>query len=189
MAISGAYAEADRAEIDRLFLELKYSSDFSFIDRPEHPQLLPIVDYLVALNEAHKWPTRQDFEPSKVRRSLERLILMDVIEAGRDYRCRLCGTKAALVLGQDLTSKHLSALAPEIRARWAPFFRKVLLEKRMFVYRMALTEFKKDHFLYEGLVFPFFNESEAVNLILLAGAALQRVGQGEDARIIFNMDF
>lgn len=65
-------------------------------------------------------PSRADVEPAEMKPWLSRVMLIDVIDGGRDFRYRLVGTDIASRLGFDATGTNLSALpqAPEHVAKF-----------------------------------------------------------------------
>lgn len=55
-------------------------------------------------------PERKDFDPLDMKPWLSRLMLIEVIDGGRDFRYRLVGTDVTEKLGYEITGKLLSTV-------------------------------------------------------------------------------
>jgi hypothetical protein len=75
-----------------------------------YPDLAKLVDYCQLLADDCDLPHRKDFLPSRVRWMFGHLYLVDVLEGGADYRCRVWGQFWEAIFGCDLQGKLLSDL-------------------------------------------------------------------------------
>lgn len=75
-----------------------------------YPDLTRLVDYCRGLTGGHGLPHRKDFRASQVRWLFAYLYLVDLVEGGADYRCRLWGQFWETIFGVNLLGKHLSDL-------------------------------------------------------------------------------
>ena len=77
-------------------------------------------------------PARHDIDPLEMKPWLSRLMLIEVIDAGRDFRYRLVGTDVVTRIGRDMTGKLISQLPalPEIVGRFLEEYRQVVRSGR-----------------------------------------------------------
>ena len=70
-----------------------------------------VLDYWQSLRVGGSLPSRTDFCPSRIRRALSKLMIVQVWP-GERVVCRLAGTKIVRVVGQDLTGCDIIANTP-----------------------------------------------------------------------------
>lgn len=75
------------------------------------PELRALYLYWSDKRGARRYPTRDDIAPEEIKRLLPFVLLLDVLDEGRQLRFRLVGTDAAS--GIDPTGRLLHEAAPE----------------------------------------------------------------------------
>jgi hypothetical protein len=75
-----------------------------------YPDLAKLIDHCRQLAGGRDMPHRNDFRASKVRWMFAHLYLVDVVDGGADYRCRLWGQFWETIFGINLQGKSLSDL-------------------------------------------------------------------------------
>ncbi len=75
-----------------------------------HPDLAKFIDYCSQLAGDGRLPHRDDFRASQVRWMFGHLYLVDVMEQGADYRCRLWGQFWETIFGINMRERCLSDL-------------------------------------------------------------------------------
>ena len=66
------------------------------------------VAYWSSQRQGRKLPTRRSIDPVELADLLANLVLVEVIDGGRDYLHRIAGEAAAELLGADLMGRRLS---------------------------------------------------------------------------------
>ena len=66
------------------------------------------VEYWSNQREGRKLPTRRFIDPVELANLLANLVLVEVLDGGRDYLHRIAGETAAALLGADLVGRRLS---------------------------------------------------------------------------------
>lgn len=101
----------------------------------EAGQTMPLpIDALYRLWEvkraARAMPSRRDFMIEELGPWLGHLMLVDAIDAGRDFAYRVFGTRIADFLGYDLTGKQLSTLASQRQRAVSKEYNGVIASRR-----------------------------------------------------------
>jgi hypothetical protein len=94
------------------------------------PQLGALHCLWEAKRAAAPMPSRRDFTVEELGPWLGHLMLVDAIEAGRDYVYRVFGTRIADFFGHDLTGKRLSTLTPQVQRAVGEEYGGVLATQR-----------------------------------------------------------
>lgn len=68
-----------------------------------------LLDYWTGLCDGDALPLTTDIDPIRMRPALGHVMLVDVIDGGRDFRYRLYGSLLAVVSGFDMTGRNLSS--------------------------------------------------------------------------------
>jgi hypothetical protein len=96
------------------------------------PPLAALLEYWTALRRGESLPAADKVDPLGMRRSLGYVMLVDVVEDGRDFRYRLFGSAVAAISGFDMTGRLLSEHAAST----------YLLEFSLALYRAAIQQRK-----------------------------------------------
>lgn len=75
-----------------------------------YPDLLKFADHCAQLTRVGRLPHRDSFRASQVRWMFGHLYLVDVLEQGADYRCRLWGLFWETIFGVNMRERRLSDL-------------------------------------------------------------------------------
>lgn len=75
-----------------------------------YPDLAKLVAHCQMLAVGRDMPHRNDFRASQVRWMFAHMYLVDVVDGGADYRCRLWGQFWETIFGLDLLGMRLSEL-------------------------------------------------------------------------------
>lgn len=94
----------------------------------ESRDLAALTDYWRSKRRGDAFPARADIVPGEIRSLLPAVMIVEVVEGGRDFRYRLVGTALARTVRTDPTGLLMSETTafPEIVARYRWAFREVL---------------------------------------------------------------
>jgi hypothetical protein len=131
-------------------------------------------------------PARRDLDPLEMRGFLPQVMLLDVLDGGRDFFCRVVGSDIRERIGFEMTGRLLSELNGE------PAVVEAILEEYREVVRLRRPTSARHDFVnrvtgrpkvYERLTMPLSDDGTAVNMLFgvrrdlleqqLAGAPLQ----------------
>ncbi len=111
-------------------------------------------------------PGRDAINPFELRPWLGRLLLMDVVDSGRDFRYRLHGTGLVQLFGVDLTARLVSGLAvPDVdrllnEARAA-------VASRDYVHIEATVVAEKQFVAISKLILPLATRGDDVDILMV----------------------
>jgi len=114
-------------------------------------------------------PARRDIDPVEMKPWLARLMLIEVVEGGRDFRYRLVGSDVAQRLGFEATGKLQSELpaAPEILAQFQAEHRAVVESGRPGFAVHAYVSPVSDRWIkFERLLLPLGEAGGGVTMLL-----------------------
>ena len=112
-------------------------------------------------------PAREDFDPAELRPWLGRLMLLDVVENGKDFRYRLHGTSLVELFGEDLTGCAVGELDLKRRSTLMAEYRKAFETRSpQYVPSKALAE--KEHLHIAKLVLPLASDGERVDKLMVS---------------------
>lgn len=94
------------------------------------PRLRELWRYWLALHRGADLPTRADFDPAAIPLLLPYLMLVDVVDGGRDFRYRLVGTHVARIHGADNTGRLVSQAFPSHDAAYVMRLYRWVVEAR-----------------------------------------------------------
>jgi len=90
------------------------------------PRLRELWRHWRDLHRDGRPPTRAEFDPTAIPHLMPYLMLLDVVEDGKDFRYRVVGTHVARIHGADNTGRMVSQAFPSLDAayvirlyRWA----------------------------------------------------------------------
>lgn len=143
------------------------------IEIPPPPDLStearPLFDLWNAMRAGRAMPARRDLGPVELRPWLAQIMLLEVVDGGRDFRVRLLGTDAVQGVGIDMTGKLLSELParPDIVAGFLAEYRAVATSARpgrnLHDY---ISPTSGRRVLFERLALPLSDDGATVNMIL-----------------------
>jgi hypothetical protein len=145
-------------------------TDVELIDRPDARLIDDLLDYWSRKRAGRIGPRRADIDPAEITRHLPHLLMVDVIEGGRDFRFRLVGTRIVDGLGHDNTGKRFSEAfgdQPEALAQLNALFklvvdRKVPVFGRGRVFWLPEAQYRR----YTAGSMPLSEDGVSVNIIL-----------------------
>jgi hypothetical protein len=141
--------------------------------RIENPSLLALYVAWQEMRGERQFPNRRDVDPVRLKFILGRLILVDVIDDGADFRVRLHGSILANRIGFDMTGQLLSAHPlSDYRNAVAERFRNVVADRRPHYYHADRLLNGNLH-RYDALVLPLSEDGESIDT-LLAGQVFAR---------------
>jgi len=79
-----------------------------FVESISDPRLAVLYSYWSSKRGARAIPGRADIEPGELRALLPHILLIDVVEGGRDFRYRLVGTEIERHIGRPVTGSLIS---------------------------------------------------------------------------------
>ncbi|WP_162915088.1 PAS domain-containing protein [Desertibaculum subflavum] len=129
----------------------------------------PLFDLWNAKRAGRAMPARRDLGPVELRPWLAQIMLLEVIEGGRDFRIRLLGTDAVQGVGVDVTGRMLSEIpaAPDLLVRFLAEYRAVVASARP---GRALHDYVSPtsgrRIVFERLALPLSDDGTTVNMIL-----------------------
>jgi hypothetical protein len=148
------------------------------------PQLAFLLRYWLDLAGDRSMPAASEIDPLQMRPALGYLILVDVVEDGRDLRYRLFGSTLAAVSGFDMTGQLVS------QHRASPY----VVEFALATYRAVLT--RREPVLTEHgppatiettawrrLVLPLSGPDGTVIRLLVGNLPISRSGQPVQLRL------
>ncbi|WP_259781147.1 PAS domain-containing protein [Aestuariispira ectoiniformans] len=110
---------------------------------------------------------RDRFDPVDIPRLLSRLILLDVIDQGQDFRYRVVGTDVVGAIGRDFTGERLTDYHKGHEDISVINGYKILLETgEPQLETRSLTSVGRDYVTYERLLLPMARNSQKVDTIL-----------------------
>jgi hypothetical protein len=111
-------------------------------------------------------PGRAAISPLEMRAWLGNLLLMDVVDGGRDFRYRLHGTQLVQLFGADLTGKLVSALAVRDVERLLAEGRTVVAS-RSWHYTEETVVAEKQHVGISKLILPLAADGHDVDMMIV----------------------
>ena len=134
------------------------------------PLLGDLVAYWDTKRKGCMAPPRSAIDPIEIPRHLPHLFMLDVIDAGADFRFRLIGTEITRGLGRDSTGRHFSDLfqtQPKSLAKLLARFALVVEEKRpSFSRGRIFWHADKTHCSFAAVSVPLSDDGATVNIIL-----------------------
>ncbi|MGQ0677147.1 MAG: PAS domain-containing protein [Rhodospirillales bacterium] len=122
----------------------------------------------LALHRNGRPPSRADFDPAAIPHLLPYLMLVDVVEGGKDFRYRLVGTHVARIHGADNTGRLVShAFASPDAAYVMQLYRRVVESGGPVVFRGEPP--RRDHRVleYEIVHLPLVGLDGRIGMVLV----------------------
>jgi hypothetical protein len=132
-----------------------------------NPPLHALHDYWDGKRHGRTMPRRRDLDPLEMKTWLGRLILVDVIGDGTDFRYRIHGSVLSGRVGFDMTGRFVSSLDHAIRAATMAEYREAYRGRRaIFIPDSSFVD--RPYMVFGKLVLPL-SEDDSVPTMLLAG--------------------
>ena len=84
--------------------------EMEFLSAPEHADAITLHEYWLGKRGGRPFPDRSDISPSDFSRLLPNILIVEVLEGGRDFRFRLYGSSMVAMTGLDRTGEYFSKL-------------------------------------------------------------------------------
>lgn len=136
-----------------------------------------LLEYWTGLRRGAALPLTTDIDPMKMRRALGYVMLVDVVDGGRDFRYRLYGSMLASVSGYDMTGRFLSchgASANVIEFDLAVYRAAVVRKKSVFTSRKPIGARYTSR--WQRVAMPLVDQTGAVVRFLACTVPLSRSG-------------
>ena len=130
-----------------------------------HPLLLELLEFWQSKCQESVLPSRAMFDPFALLPWLGRLILLDVIDRGADFRYRLHGTWLVELFGVDLTGKRLSEVRSPVARLWHEYQTCVRDRRPLCISSKTLSE--RDHRIIDKVVLPLASDGTVVDRLLI----------------------
>lgn len=147
----------------------------------DHPRLQSLHDHWIALPRDGDLPHIRLLDPLKLRAWLGDLIVLDVLDDGRDFRYRVYGSLVASHVGFDLTGSLTSDIAGRMRIGAAiPLF-FLALYRRVVMDRCAwYSRHQPPHtvtaFFWRRLILPYRDDEGRIARLLIGILPSSRKG-------------
>lgn len=154
------------------------------VERPAAPQLRFLLRYWLDLAAGRPLPLAREIDAMEMRPALGYIMLMEVVDGGRDFRYRLYGSTIAAVAGFDMTGKLVTS------HKASPYF----VEFALAVYRAVLARGEPlltEHgsptsvntHAWHRLVLPLAGADGAISRFLIGNLPIARNGQAITQRL------
>jgi hypothetical protein len=130
------------------------------------PRLRGLFDYWTTRRAPPALPARADFDVLDLKPWLGNLMLVDVIEGGREFRYRLYGSTLAHYYGKDMTGRTTDEVRAEAREWVREEYRAVVAERRPMIVRRD-REVRHRIASVSKLVLPLAGDGITVDMLLV----------------------
>lgn len=142
------------------------------------PQLRFLLDYWSTLAANGALPTRRQIDPFAIRPALGYVMLIDVVEGGRDFRYRLYGSIIAWVSELDMTGRLMSAHPASIYVtEFALAANRAAVQRRLPIYTERTPALAAKTTRWQRLALPLIDDAGEVTCFLAAAAPIARDGR------------
>ena len=149
---------------------VREEANVEFIDGVDEPLLNELVAYWEAKRGGRMAPRRSDIDPIELKAHLPQLLLLDVLQAGVDFRYRLIGTAIVQGMGHDSTGRRVSEVFadhPALLKSVLERFRHVVVKQvPIFTRGRTLWVPDREHRRYVAVGMPLSEDGAHVNMIL-----------------------
>ncbi len=112
------------------------------------------------------FPAQADIELTLLRSCIGHLMLLDVVDGGRDFWYRLYGSNLARVTGRDMSTRYVSEEAPELAEFLGRIYRDAVAEREPMFLRMRTTGASTVS-VWERLILPLSNTGDRIDQLLV----------------------
>ncbi len=149
------------------------------LDAIENAITRTALDYWRMLRRGRKMPSRAELSPRDMRAILHNVVLIRVIDGGRDYEYRIVGGVFAWAYDVNFQGMYLTqieAAAPEHGERMRKLYEHVRFHgEALGLYGWVGREVKDSPFVYyESVVLPFGDDGVTVDHLLVASFHVPR---------------
>ena len=130
------------------------------------PRLRGLWEYWTGKRAGVALPGRAAISPLEMRPWLGNLLLMDVVDGGRDFRYRLHGTQLVQLFGADLTGRLVGELGVRDVERLLAEGRTVVAS-RSWHYTEETVVAEKQHIAISKLILPLAADGRAVDMMIV----------------------
>lgn len=143
-----------------------------------------LLEYWTSLRDGDRLPLTRAIDPIRMRPALGYVMLIDVIDGGRDFRYRLYGTMLAAVSGFDMTGRLLSnhgASVDVIEFSLATCRAVVIRREPVFTARTPTGALYTSR--WHRIAMPLVDEAGTVVRLLVGTVPLSHAGEIVSARL------
>lgn len=139
--------------------------DFSADDLP-NSLLRDVYAYWRDMKGDRLMPSRSDLNPADIVKLLPGLLLIDVEQEPRRYKCRLMGTETVAVINADHTGRYLDEL-PRADLYLKEKYDWLVREKRPYFYTGNAKWVNKSYIEYSTIVLPLSSDGKTVDIVMV----------------------
>jgi len=145
------------------------------------PLLIQALSVWSELKGEGRFPSREAMTPRAMAPFLRNIVLVRVLENGKDYEFRIVGDAIVQVQGesfQGMTLTQIDAKLPGYGATLRPIYGKLVAEGEPRAYRGHVPNAPlKRAFSHESLLLPLGADGNSVDHILVVGAYTYTLGE------------
>jgi hypothetical protein len=145
-------------------------TELEYLERVDVPLLNELMAYWNARRGARLAPRRADIDPADLKAHLSRLVMLDVIDGGADFRYRLIGSALTQAMGRDSTGHRIGDLYagdPAVMDSLRDYYRRVVAEARpIFTQGHIFWVPDRGHRRFITAAMPLSDDGTTVNMIL-----------------------
>lgn len=146
------------------------SSDFEILAQPASPSIRALLDYWTAERGDRPVLPRSAIDPERLKEHLPVLVLLDVLDGGREFRYRLIGTRIVTMSGRDATGERFGELYAAFPAELAmarALLGRIVSDRRpAFIGGRMFWLPERNYRRFEVGCFPVSSDGAAVDIIL-----------------------
>lgn len=116
-------------------------------------------------------PARADFPMEDLRPFLGRIGILDVVDAGADFRFRLYGSNVASAYKAEMTGKSVTEFRPNFQAAIVPGYRRCF-ETRQPHYDLLEIDDPIMLYKWERIVVPLSSDGRRVDMLMVYSSDL-----------------
>lgn len=142
------------------------------------PQLRSLLEYWTGLAVGGQLPNRHSIDPAAMRPALGYVMLIDVVDRGRDFRYRLYGSMIARVSALDMTGRLASEHpASTYVNEFALAANRAVVERRLPLYTERSPALAEHTARWQRIGLPLTNDAGEVTRLLAGTVPITRDGR------------
>ncbi len=142
--------------------------DVITVAAPRSKEIQAFADFWEAKRGNRRAPPRSAIDPAEIPQHLPNVLLLDVLDGGRDFRFRLVGTAVVRATGRDVTGRTFSDVysvgSPAFTTMRSVHHRVVVECRPIFVRCDVFWLPQEDPREFEGGFFPLSRDGETVDM-------------------------
>jgi len=138
---------------------------------PKNPRIAEFLRLWQSKLRGDSLPARSDFTMEDLRTFLGRIGILDVVDAGADFRFRLYGSSVASAYKGEMTGKSVSDFRPNFRAAIVPGYRRCY-ETRQPHYDLLEIDDPVMLYKWERIVVPLASDGRTVDMLMVYSSDL-----------------